>query len=161
MAVSVWLRIFFYGLHGFFDEIVFTSTLDFISGGFKDWTLKGHSSLWSFFIYGFCSYTVECMYLFLKKNTKISMAIRGLLYVVWVYVWEFSCGYILRMFNACSWDYSHMKWNLYGLITLQYFPFWYLASLYQEILTDYLMSLNKGENCEGCGCCAAGKIKAN
>lgn len=152
MALNVWLRIFFYGLHGFFDEIVFTSSIDFITSGFKDWTLKGHTSLWAFFIYGLCSYSVECMYLYLKKNTNISMPIRGLIYVVWVYMWEFSWGFVLRMFNACPWDYSHMKWNLYGLITLQYFPFWYLASLYQEILTDYLMSLNKGESsCDNCG----------
>lgn len=151
MALNVWLRLFFYGIHGFFDEIVFTSTVDFIASGFTDWTMKGHSSLWSFFIYGLCSYTVECMYLYLKTNTNIPMAIRGVLYVLWVYTWEFCCGLVLRKFNACPWDYSHMSWNLCGLITLQYFPFWYLASLYQEILTDYLMSIKTGDIlCSSC-----------
>lgn len=152
MVLNVWLRVFLYGIHGFFDEIVFTSTVAFIASGFKDWTLRGHSSLWTFFIYGFCSYTLECMYLYIKKNSTVSMATRGLLYCVWCYVWEFFCGYVLRMFNACPWDYSHMRWNLYGLITLQYFPLWYFASLYQELLTDYLMSLKSGKSlCDACG----------
>ena len=64
MAVNAWLRIFLYGLHGFFDEIVFTSLFNFVESNFRDWKFRGHSSLWSFFQYGFGSFVVEQMTVF-------------------------------------------------------------------------------------------------
>ena len=141
MAVNAWLRIFLYGLHGFFDEIVFTSLFNFVESNFLDWKFRGHSSLWSFFQYGFGSFVVEQMYLTWKDKWYLPMPVRGVLYVIWVYLWEFSWGVVLRHFNACPWDYSNRQWNVYGLITLQYFPVWYVASLYQELLSGYLLTL--------------------
>lgn len=143
MAVNAWLRIFLYGLHGFFDEIVFTSLFNFVESNFLDWKFRGHSSLWSFFQYGFGSFVVEQMYLTWKDKWYLPMPVRGVLYVIWVYLWEFSWGVVLRHFNACPWDYSNRQWNVYGLITLQYFPVWYVASLYQELLSGYLVTLSK------------------
>ena len=125
MAVNVCLRMFFYGLHGFFDEILFTSMLNFAESNFIDWSCRGHSSLWSFFMYGFGSFIIEQFYLLWKDKPFLSMPVRGFLYVIWVYIWEFSCGMLLRYFNACPWDYSSRQWNLSGLITLQCFPAWY------------------------------------
>lgn len=143
MAVNVWLRVFFYGLHGFFDEVFFTSLFNFAESNFKDWSFRGHSSLWSFFMYGFGSFIIEQLYLRWKDKAYLPMPVRGVLYVVWVYVWEFSCGMLLRYFNACPWDYSSRQWNLSGLITLQYFPAWYAASLWQELVAGYLLTLSK------------------
>ena len=143
MAVNVWLRMFFYGLHGFFDEILFTSMLNFAESNFIDWSFRGHSSLWSFFMYGFGSFIIEQLYLLWKDKPFLPMPVRGFLYVIWVYIWEFSCGMLLRYFNACPWDYSSRQWNFSGLITLQYFPAWYAASLWQEVVTGYLLTLSK------------------
>ena len=143
MAVNVWLRMFFYGLHGFFDEILFTSMLNFAESNFIDWSFRGHSSLWSFFMYGFGSFIIEQLYLLWKDKPFLPMPVRGFLYVIWVYILEFSCGMLLRYFNACPWDYSSRQWNLSGLITLQYFPAWYAASLWQEVVTGYLLTLSK------------------
>lgn len=143
MAVNVWLRIFFYGIHGFFDEILFTSLFNFVESNFIDWRFRGHSSMWSFFMYGFGSFVIEQLYLMWKDKTYLPMPVRGVLYVLWVYLWEFSCGMLLRYFNACPWDYSSRQWNLCGLITLQYFPAWYAASLWQELVTRYLLTLSK------------------
>lgn len=128
---------------GFFDEIVFTSLFNFVESNFLDWKFRGHSSLWSFFQYGFGSFVVEQMYLTCKDKWYLPMPVRGVLYVIWVYLWEFSWGVVLRHFNACPWDYSNQQWNVYGLITLQYFPVWYVASLYQELLSGYLLTLSK------------------
>ena len=58
MAVSVWLRMLFYGVHGFFDEILFTSLFNFVESNFQDWRFRGHSSLLSFFMYGFGSFVI-------------------------------------------------------------------------------------------------------
>ena len=58
MAVSVWLRMLFYGVHGFFDEILFTSLFNFVESNFQDWRFRGHSSLLSFFMYGFGNFVI-------------------------------------------------------------------------------------------------------
>lgn len=68
MAVNVWLRLFFYGLHGFFDEILFTSLFNFVESNFQDLRFRGHSSLWSFFMYGFGSFVIERLYLSWKDK---------------------------------------------------------------------------------------------
>ena len=143
MAVNVWLRIFFYGIHGFLDEILFTSLFNFVESNFIDWRFRGHSSMWSFFMYGFGSFVIEQLYLVWKDKAYLPMPVRGILYVLWVYLWEFSCGMLLRYFNACPWDYSSRQWNLSGLITLQYFPAWYAVSLWQELVAGYLLTLSK------------------
>lgn len=46
----------------------------------------------------------------------------------------YSVGLALRQYGACPWDYSERSYNLLGLITLEYFPAWYLASLLTEQL---------------------------
>lgn len=143
MAVNVWLRMFFYGLHGFFDEILFTSLFNLVESNFLDWTFRGHSSLWSFFMYGFGSFVIEQLYLRWRDKWYLPMPVRGVLYVLWVYVWELSCGLVLRHFNACPWDYSNRQWNVSGLVTLQYFPAWFIASLWQELVAGYLLTLSK------------------
>ena len=143
MAVNVWLRMFFYGLHGFFDEILFTSLFKFVESNFKDWRFRGHSSLWSFFMYGFGSFVIERLYLSWKDYWYLPMPARATIYVLWVYIWEFSCGLVLRYFAACPWDYSNHQWNLWGLITLQYFPAWFVASVYQEFVAEYLLTLSR------------------
>lgn len=143
MAVSVWLRLFFYGIHGFFDEILFTSLFSFVESNFQDWRFRGYSSLWSFFMYGFGSFVIERLYLRWKDQWYLPMPARGVMYVLWVYLWELSCGLALRYFNACPWDYSNRQWNLFGLITLQYFPVWFVASIYHELVADYLLGLSK------------------
>lgn len=96
MAVNVWLRMFFYGLHGFFDEILFTSLFSFVESNFLDWRFRGHSSLWSFFMYGFGSFVIERLYLRWKDKWYLPMPVRATMYVLWVYLWEFSCGMVLR-----------------------------------------------------------------
>ena len=143
MAVNVWLRIFFYGIHGFFDEILFTSLFNFVESNFMDWRFRGHSSLWSFFMYGFYTIIAEQLYLKWKDKTYLPMPVRGVLYVLLAYLWEFSCGMLLRYFNACPWDYSNRQWNLCGLITLEYFPAWYVASFWKELVAQYLLTLSK------------------
>ena len=143
MAVNVWLRIFFYRLHGFFDEILFTSLFNLVKSNFQDLRFRGHSSLWSFFMYGFDSFVIERMYLSWKDKWYFPMPIRVTIYVFWVYIWEFSCGMVLRYFAACPWDYSSRQWNLCGLITLQYFPVWFVVSVYQEFVTEYLLTLSR------------------
>jgi len=111
-------RFFFYGLHGLFDEIVFTALFDLFLHPHGNAHLKGYSTIYSFFIYGSCSMFVERMYVFLCLKHGIKLHIRILLYVLVLYIWALSFGLVLRQFDACSWDYSHYDYNFMGLITL-------------------------------------------
>ena len=133
-------RFFFYGLHGLFDEIVCTALFDLFLHPYGNARLKGYSTIYSFFIYGSCSMFVERMYVFLCLKHGIKMHIRILLYVLVLYIWEFSFGLVLRQFDACSWDYSHYDYNFMGLITLEYAPGF--LCVWQDLLFVFLLSLS-------------------
>lgn len=130
------LRFLFFGMHGFLDEIFFTFFFNVLGHG--DGTASGHTSLWSFFMYGSCSFVVEKLYFHLHYSRGWGTWKRVPIYVVFIYAWEFSWGLGLRMCGACSWDYSHYPLNFMGLITLMYLPGWIFLSVYQDLLSNVL-----------------------
>ncbi|KAK6177204.1 hypothetical protein SNE40_015351 [Patella caerulea] len=135
-----WARFYFYGMHGLLDEIVFTALFDFILKPEGNWMLKGYSTIFSFFIYGSCSFFVEQIYRYCVKH-DYTIKHRLPIYILFIYVWEFTCGLVLRYFDACSWDYSHYRFNIMGLITLEYIPGWLFLCLWQDLVFYYLLSL--------------------
>ncbi|KAM9846048.1 transmembrane protein 229A [Aulostomus maculatus] len=132
-------RFLFFGMHGFLDEVVFTSVFNLVEK--SDRTLSGHTSLWSFLMYGSCSFVVEKLYLYLHFIRGWGTWRRLPIYICFIYTWEFSWGLLLRQFDACSWDYSHYPHNFMGLITLLYLPGWVCLSLYQDLLSNVLLSI--------------------
>ncbi|XP_033744840.1 transmembrane protein 229A-like [Pecten maximus] len=141
-AVPAWARFYFYGMHGLLDEIVFTALFDMVFEPSGNRSLKGHSSIFSFFIYGSCSFLVEQLYVFLYLKHGVPRYIRLVLYLCILYTWEFSTGLLLRQFGACSWDYSHYTYNLMGLITLEYAPGWLILCFLQDVFADFLLCLS-------------------
>jgi len=148
MELTLLHRFIFYGLHGFFDEIVFTSLHDYLLVN-PDYSLRGHSSIWSFFIYGSGSLLVETVYKKYKLRDR-NIIIRAILYMSIAFTWEFITGLILKQFSACPWDYTHKDFDFMGLITLDYAPFWCIAGFYQEYLTAFLDSLRIVKSAEPC-----------
>ncbi|XP_013380008.1 transmembrane protein 229A [Lingula anatina] len=146
-----WLRFCFYGMHGFLDEIVFTSLFDFYHT--KDWSLKGHSSIYSFFIYGLCSFLVEHLYKWLYYKHGVPRYVRIPIYIAITYSWEFTTGFILRQFDACPWDYTHYDYDFMGLITLEYAPGWLLLAYWQDVVAEFLINLRIS-----CTCFPAGDV---
>ena len=138
-------RFYFYGMHGFLDEIMFTSIHDYFLVK-KDLSLPGHSSPYSFFTYGFASLIVEWLYLNVLRKSNILL--RSLVYVVFAFSWEYLAGWTLQQFDACPWNYSHKPYNLHGLITLDYAPLWIGACLYQEVLTNFFRKTIHKSNME-------------
>ncbi|XP_008152290.2 transmembrane protein 229A [Eptesicus fuscus] len=130
------LRFLFYGMHGFLDEIFFTFFFDVLGQG--DRATSGHTSLWSFFMYGSCSFVVEKLYFYLHYSRGWSTWQRVPIYVIFIYLWELSWGLGLRACGACSWDYSHYPLNFLGLITLMYLPGWIFLCVYQDLLSNAL-----------------------
>ncbi|XP_012576220.1 PREDICTED: transmembrane protein 229A [Condylura cristata] len=130
------LRFVFFGMHGFLDEIFFTFFFNVLGQG--DGATSGHTSLWSFLMYGSCSFVVEKLYFHLHYSRGWGTWKRVPIYVVFIYTWELSWGLGLRACGACSWDYSHYPLNFMGLITLMYLPGWIFLSLYQDLLSNAL-----------------------
>ncbi|KAK3584878.1 hypothetical protein CHS0354_023463 [Potamilus streckersoni] len=141
LPLPAWARFYFYGMHGLLDEILFTAIFDMVFESTGNRQLKGYSSVFSFFIYGSCSFLVERLYVFLYLQHGIRWYIRLPLYLLVLYLWEFTWGLTLRQFGACSWDYSHYKYNLMGLVTLEYAPAWLILCYFQDVLSDFLLSL--------------------
>ncbi|XP_004643382.1 transmembrane protein 229A [Octodon degus] len=130
------LRFLFFGMHGFLDEIFFTFFFNVLGQG--DGTSSGHTSLWSFLMYGSCSFVVEKLYFHLHYSRGWGTWKRVPIYVLFIYAWELSWGLGLRTCGACSWDYSHYPLNFMGLITLLYLPGWIFLSVYQDLLSNVL-----------------------
>jgi uncharacterized membrane protein len=63
---------------------------------------------------------------------RCPLLLRMLVYTLFIYLWEFSWGVVLRILGACPWDYSGFSYNLAGLVTLEYALPWALASLIAE-----------------------------
>ena len=124
-------RFYFWGVHGMFGEVLFTATWEFVVT--RQLHLKGFSSLWSFFNYGLGTLLTETAHEFLVA-LKVPLIIRLIVYVLLLYIWEFTAGMILRQFEACPWDYSQFDYNFMGLITLEYAPFWLIAAGYFELI---------------------------
>lgn len=134
-ALPGFARFLFFGMHGFLDEVLFTSIFNLV----ENRALGGHTSLWSFLMYGSCSLAVERLYFRLRFGRGWGTLRRLPVYICFVYAWEFTWGLALRQFGACSWDYSHYPQHFMGLVTLLYLPGWLLLSLYQDVLSDVLL----------------------
>jgi len=137
-------RLYFWGVHGVFGEVVFTGIWEFVVGG--SWTLKGDSSMWSFLTYGLGTFLgAECCYHYLVSR-HVPLLVRCVIYVAMAYAWEFATGAVLSYFNACPWDYTPFDYDVMGLITLEYAPVWYLAGLYFEGIMSVMASLEEIPN---------------
>uniref|UniRef100_A0A4W6BJI7 Transmembrane protein 229A n=1 Tax=Lates calcarifer TaxID=8187 RepID=A0A4W6BJI7_LATCA len=144
------------------EDVLFTSMFNLVEK--SDRSLSGHTSLWSFLMYGSCSFVVEKLYLHLHFRRGWGTWHRLPIYICFIYTWEFSWGLVLRQFDACSWDYSHYPHNFMGLITLLYLPGWVCLSLYQDVLSNVLLRIKctkdvtdlSGENGE-----ANGQLESN
>lgn len=128
--LSVLGRFYIYALHGYFVEVAFTAGWEFVVN--YNWKFPGNTSMWSLLIYGTSMLALETMYQ--KMRNVVPLPIRALIYVLWTYLWEYACGYVLLQFDACPWNYSQFDYNLHGLITFEYAPAWYVGAIVAEKL---------------------------
>ncbi|XP_025107331.1 transmembrane protein 229A-like isoform X2 [Pomacea canaliculata] len=142
MPLPAWARAYVYGIQGFVYEVVFTALFDFLFEPSGNPTLRGCSTVASFFIYGLCGMLCEQAIFLYCRRRGYSMVYRLPLYVLTIYTWEFTCGLLLRLINACSWDYSHYPLNFMGLVTLTYAPLWVVLCLFHDMLYQYIYRLH-------------------
>ena len=116
------------GTVGWCMEIIFTALHSFRRKQFK---LMGQTSIWMFPIYGLASLFSPVSKLLKYQNAWI----RGCIYTCCIFIGEFLTGSLLRKYNMCPWDYSDARFNINGLIRLDYSPLWFGDGLlYEKIL---------------------------
>ena len=123
------IQFMLFGVTGWCMEILWTGLHSLFK---KDYKLIATTSIWMFFIYG--------MAVFLKPlcdvllGMSFPLVLRGGIYMLCIFAAEFTAGFTMKRLNACPWDYSDSRFNVLGLIRLDYAPVWFAAGLVMEAL---------------------------
>lgn len=130
-----------YGLLGWCAEIVWTAAYAAVERKREDWLrLEGHTYLWMLPIYGSCALLFEPAH---DAMRAWPWPVRGLVYMVGIFAVEAVTGLLLRRFTGrCPWDYSYARWNVGGVIRLDYAPVWFAFGLGLERFHDLLLALH-------------------
>lgn len=113
------------GLTGWLLEIIWTGFLSFRK---RDLHLTGTTSIWMFPIYGMAALFTPLA----KKIKYLPALLRGFIYTTLIFFIEFISGSFLKKKNCCPWDYSKAKYNVKGVIRLDYAPLWFITGLVLE-----------------------------
>lgn len=125
------------GVTGLCLEVIWTSVTNIKS---NDRRLIGNTSLWMFPIYGMAA-AIAPMSKFIRKRNVV---VRGGIYTACIYLIEFITGILLKKKNCCPWDYSKSKFNIKGVIRLDYAPLWFgLGLLFERMLSGETTGRNK------------------
>ncbi|AWP14418.1 putative transmembrane protein 229b-like [Scophthalmus maximus] len=127
--LSALVRLYVYALHGCLCEVAFTAVCDWCST--QDRRLAGHTSLWALPMYATAIYLMEGLRSWLLAQHQ-PLPVRLTAYTLFIYFWEMSWGAGLRLLRACPWDYSGYRYNLGGLVTLEYALPWAVAAFIAE-----------------------------
>ena len=116
------------GATGWCMEILWTGLHSLLDG---QKTLTGKTSLLMFPIYG-CAALIKPMY---HLVGRLPLLARGSIYSAAILTGEFISGSLLKKHDCCPWDYSHARFNIRGIIRLDYAPLWMGAGLlFEQIL---------------------------
>ena len=121
------------GLLGWCFEVFWTGLGSLIH---KDPKMTSTTSLLMFPIYA--------MAVVIKPVSKVlshsNVVFRGIVYTMMIFIVEYTSGSILKAFGACPWNYEHAKYNISGLVRLDYAPAWFAVGLIYEKLLNPVQS---------------------
>jgi len=120
-------RFLIYGLVGLLAEILWTGAHSLIK---RDFTLKSETSVWMFFIYG----SVILFEPLIHLTQTFPLLLRGTIYALCIFTIEYLTGFLMKKLNICPWDYSNAKFNINGIIRLDYAPAWFVLGLSFEFI---------------------------
>ncbi len=113
------------GLLGWCIEVFWTGFYGFFH---NDKKMMGTSSIIMFPIYGMACLIKPIS----KKLCKHCMLFRGIIYTICIFIIEYLTGNLLKKKGKCPWDYSDCKYNINGLIRIDYAPAWFIVGLFFE-----------------------------
>jgi hypothetical protein len=125
------LRVLLFALLGLVFEVFFTDLGAMLRGKIGR---NGNTSLLMMLDYGVLGLVVGPMAEALKPR-RVPLALRALLYMFGIFFVEYTSGRLFTAFGWNIWNYSGLKWNLHGQITLLYAPIWYCLGLGAEFLS--------------------------
>lgn len=115
------------GLGGWCLECFWTGLHSLVK---KDKCILCKTSYWMFPVYGAAALLTPLFH----KARHLPVLLRGTLYTVLIFLGEFFSGTFLKKHHACPWDYSKAKFNIKGVIRLDYAPVWFFTGLLFERL---------------------------
>lgn len=119
------------GVLGWCWEILVTGLSNFGKRDF-DARLMSQTSLLMFPIYGLGAFLRP----FAWMVRRFPALVRGFFYAGAIFGVEYCTGMFLKKRGMCPWDYSGGRWNVNGVIRLDYAPGWILLGLiYERMLT--------------------------
>lgn len=62
--------------------------------------------------------------------------LRGCIYTLFIFLTEFLTGKFLKKRGLCPWNYDNAKYNVEGLIRLDYAPYWFGTGLLYEFILN-------------------------
>lgn len=121
------IRFLLYGLFGWCVEIVWTAcyaaVAAVLAGRRPDPRLTGHTYLWMLPIYGGGGLLFEAVF---RAIHWYPWPVRGAIYVLGCFTVEYAAGRAIeRLSGTIPWDYTASRWNVHGLIRLDYAPAWF------------------------------------
>lgn len=114
-------------------EVFWTGITSLFKG---DPALMAHSSIWMIMIYGMAIFLEPIQSMLKNKNWFV----RGIVYMLGIFLAEYITGYILDIFGIQVWHYTDTL-NLHGYITLSFAPLWFVAGLFFEKVRKWLDSV--------------------
>lgn len=116
------------GITGWCLEVIWTGISNIRK---HDKKLSSNTSLLMFPIYGL-AFLIKPIHSLIKNKNFI---FRGTVYSILIFSGEFISGTLLKKHNMCPWDYSKSKFNIKGIIRLDYALAWFGAGLlFEKIL---------------------------
>ena len=116
------------GATGLGIEVVWTGLCNMLN---HDKTLSCRTSLIMFPIYGM-AFLIRPLHSIIGKHNSL---LRGSLYTMMIFTAEYLSGELLKKHDMCPWDYSENKYNINGVIRLDYAPAWFsVGLLYEKML---------------------------
>lgn len=128
------IRFLLYGLFGWCAEIVWTAGYAVVAalavGRRPDARLTGHTYLWMLPIYGGGGLLFEIVYAVIQPYPWF---VRGTIYTIGCFAVEYATGWLIKQVSGTiPWDYSANRWNVHGLIRLDYAPVWFVFGFLLE-----------------------------
>ena len=65
---------------------------------------------------------------------KKPVLFRGCVYTFFIFLTEFITGKLLKKHDLCPWNYENSKYNIAGVIRLDYAPLWFVTGLLYEFI---------------------------
>ncbi|MBQ1688766.1 MAG: hypothetical protein II073_05760 [Lachnospiraceae bacterium] len=120
-----------FGCLGWIIECIWTGIQSILAGNLS---MLCKTSLWMFPIYGLTALFVPLC----QRLQHIPIFLRGLLYMCIIFFVEYCTGSFLRHFQIYPWQYTNTKYQIQGVIRLDYAPLWFSLGLCFEFVSNYL-----------------------